>query len=98
MLYGAGLRVSEAVGLERSSVDLERRLVRCMGKGSKERVVPIGREAVDALRRYIARGRPFLAMRHPPQLSLHAQRRALTRAAALLILRRLPDAAGLEPG
>src|SRR5207253_11247996 len=60
LLYGAGLRVSEAVGLERAAVDLERRLVRTIGKGSKERVVPIGREAVDALRRYLARGRPFL--------------------------------------
>src|SRR5712691_8577468 len=47
LLYGAGLRVSEAVGLERASVDLENRLVRCIGKGSKERVVPIGREAAD---------------------------------------------------
>ena len=45
LLYGAGLRVSEAVGLDRQSVDLEDRLVRCLGKGSKERVVPIGREA-----------------------------------------------------
>src|SRR5579862_5416706 len=51
LLYGAGLRVSEAVGLERGGVDLERRLVRTIGKGSKERVVPIGREAVEALRR-----------------------------------------------
>jgi integrase/recombinase XerD len=98
MLYGAGLRVSEAVGLERSSVDLERRLVRCMGKGSKERVVPIGREAVDALRRYIARGRPFLDRRHRPELFLNAQGGALTRAGAFLILRRLADTAGLEPG
>ena len=43
LLYGAGLRVSEAVGLDRASIDLERRLVRTIGKGSKERVVPIGR-------------------------------------------------------
>src|SRR4029079_19173356 len=49
LLYGAGLRVSEAVGLDRQSVDLENRLVRCLGKGSKERVVPIGREAAEAL-------------------------------------------------
>ena len=58
LLYGAGLRVSEAVGLERAGVDLEDRLVRAIGKGSKERIVPIGRQAVDALRRYLARGRP----------------------------------------
>jgi integrase/recombinase XerD len=98
MLYGAGLRVSEAVGLERGSVDLERRLVRCIGKGSKERIIPIGREAVDALRRYISRGRPFLDRRHRPELFLNAQGGPLTRAGAFLILRKLADTAGLEPG
>jgi integrase/recombinase XerD len=97
LLYGSGLRVSEAVGLDRSGVDLEGRLVRCIGKGSKERVVPIGREAVDALRRYIARGRPFLDRRHRAELFLNAQGGALTRAGAFLILRRLAGAAGLEP-
>jgi integrase/recombinase XerD len=97
LLYGAGLRVSEAVGLERSAVDLEQRLVRCVGKGSKERVVPIGREAVDALRRYLARGRPYLDRRHRPELFLNARGGPLTRAGAFLVLRRLAAAAGLEP-
>jgi len=97
LLYGAGLRVSEAVGLERSAVDLERRLVRCIGKGSKERVVPIGREAAEALRRYLARGRPFLDRRHRPELFLNAKGGPLTRAGAFFILRRLAGAAGLEP-
>ncbi len=97
LLYGAGLRVGEAVGLERSAVDLEERIVRCMGKGSKERIVPIGREAVEALRRYLSRGRPYLDKRHRPDLFLNAQGGALTRAGAFLILRRLAAAAGLEP-
>jgi integrase/recombinase XerD len=97
LLYGAGLRVSEAVGLERSAVDLEGRLVRCIGKGSKERVVPIGREAVESLRRYLARGRPFLDSRHRPELFLNAKGGPLTRAGAFFILRRLAGAAGLEP-
>jgi integrase/recombinase XerD len=97
LLYGAGLRVSEAVGLDRAAVDLDGRLVRCLGKGSKERVVPIGREAVDSLRRYLARGRPYLDRRHRPELFLNAQGGALTRAGAFLILRRLAGAAGLEP-
>jgi integrase/recombinase XerD len=97
LLYGAGLRVSEAVGLERAAVDLEGRLVRTIGKGSKERVVPIGREAVEALRRYLARGRPYLDKRHRPEVFLNAQGGALTRAGAFLILRRLAGAAGLEP-
>jgi integrase/recombinase XerD len=97
LMYGAGLRVSEAVGLDRSAVDLEGRLVRCLGKGSKERVVPIGREAANALRRYLARGRPFLDRRHRPELFLNAQGGALTRAGAFLILRKLAATAGLEP-
>ena len=97
LMYGAGLRVSEAVGLDRAAVDLEGRLVRCHGKGSKERVVPIGREAAEALRRYLSRGRPFLDRRHRPELFLNAQGGALTRAGAFLILRKLAATAGLEP-
>ena len=97
LLYGAGLRVSEAVGLDKSSVDLDSRLVRCIGKGSKERVVPIGREAAQALRRYLSRGRPYLDTRHRPELFLNAKGGGLTRAGAFLILRRLAEKAGLEP-
>jgi integrase/recombinase XerD len=98
LLYGAGLRVSEAVGLERGGVDLEHRVVRAIGKGDHERVVPIGRAASDALRRYLAHGRPHLDRRHRPELFLNAQGGPLTRAGAFLILRRLADKAGLEPG
>jgi integrase/recombinase XerD len=97
LLYGAGLRVSEAVGLERGGIDLENRLVRCIGKGDKERIVPLGREGVEALRRYLARGRPYLDRRHRPELFLNAQGGALTRAGAFLILRRLAEKAGLDP-
>jgi integrase/recombinase XerD len=97
LLYGAGLRVSEAVALDRQSVDLEQRLVRAFGKGSKERVVPIGREAADALRRYLSRGRPYLDKRHRQELFLNAHGGALTRAGAFWILRRLAGKAGLEP-
>jgi integrase/recombinase XerD len=97
LLYGAGLRVSEAVALERQSVDLEHRLVRCLGKGSKERVVPMGREAAEALRRYLARGRPYLERRHRTELFLNANGGPLTRAGVFLVLRRLAAKAGLEP-
>jgi integrase/recombinase XerD len=97
LLYGAGLRVSEAVGLERGGVDLEDRTVRCVGKGDKERVVPLGSEAVEALRRYLSRGRPYLDRRHRPELFLNAQGGALTRAGAFLIVRRLAAKAGLDP-
>ena len=97
LLYGAGLRISEAVGLEKGAIDLERRLVRCFGKGAKERVVPIGRSAAEALRRYLSRGRPYLDRRHRPELFLNARGGALTRAGAFVILRRLAAKAGLEP-
>jgi integrase/recombinase XerD len=97
LLYGAGLRVSEAVGLERGGVDLEERLVRTVGKGGKERVVPIGRQAAEALRRYLAHGRAHLDRRHRPELFLNAKGGPLTRAGAFLILRRLAGKAGLEP-
>ena len=97
LLYGAGLRVSEAVGLERGSVHLDDRLVRCTGKGGKERVVPIGRQAVEALRRYLSRGRPHIDRRHRPELFLNQRGGPLTRAGAFLILRKLAAKAGLEP-
>jgi integrase/recombinase XerD len=97
LLYGAGLRVGEAVALERGGVDVENRLVRCVGKGDKERIVPLGREAAEAVRRYLARGRPYLDRRHRPELFLNAQGGALTRAGVFLILRRLAAKAGLDP-
>ena len=92
-----GRRRRPARAARPGAVDLEQRLVRCLGKGSKERIVPIGREAVEALRRYLARGRPYLDKRRRAELFLNAQGGALTRAGAFLILRRLAAAAGLEP-
>jgi integrase/recombinase XerD len=97
LLYGAGLRVSEAVGLDKAGVDLDERLVRVIGKGSKERVVPIGRPAAEALRRYLSRGRPHLDRRHRQELFLNARGGPLTRAGAFLILRKLAEKAGLDP-
>ena len=61
LLYACGLRVSELVNLTMEQVDLTQGVVRLMGKGSKERLVPLGEEASDWLQRYITHGRPELA-------------------------------------
>lgn len=55
VMYGAGVRVSELVGLDRNDVDLEDGWLRALGKGDKERIVPIGGKAIGALKRYLAR-------------------------------------------
>src|SRR5947209_18551841 len=68
LMYACGLRASEAIGIEVGDVDLEEGVLRARGKGSKERVVPVGRKAVEAVRRYLSRGRPALVHGHVPQL------------------------------
>jgi integrase/recombinase XerC len=61
LLYASGLRVSELTGLDLEDVDLAQRLVRVLGKRSKERIVPFGRPAAEALERYLEEARPVLA-------------------------------------
>jgi integrase/recombinase XerC len=63
LLYASALRVSELVGIDTGDLDLDRRTVRVMGKGSKERVVPFGQPAHVAVVDYLRRGRPALAER-----------------------------------
>jgi integrase/recombinase XerD len=58
LLYAAGLRVSELIHLEITAVNLEAGFVRVLGKGSKERIVPIGRKAIDCTRDYLEQARP----------------------------------------
>jgi integrase/recombinase XerD len=60
LLYASGLRISEALGLDRQDLSLEGGFVRVIGKGDKERMVPVGDVALDALRRYIREVRPSL--------------------------------------
>ncbi|MFX4662436.1 tyrosine-type recombinase/integrase, partial [Acinetobacter baumannii] len=53
LLYGAGLRVSELVGLDRKDVNLSQNYLRCLGKGSKERIVPFGTQALKAIQEHL---------------------------------------------
>ena len=59
-MYACGLRASEAVGLELSELDLEAGILRARGKGSKERIVPIGSKAIEQLHAYLNDARPRL--------------------------------------
>ncbi|HTR74428.1 MAG TPA: site-specific tyrosine recombinase XerD [Solirubrobacterales bacterium] len=60
VMYACGLRASEVIGLEMADVDMEEGFVRARGKGSKERLVPLGRQAIAAIRGYLRGGRPEL--------------------------------------
>lgn len=100
LLYGTGARISEAVGLDVDTFDLDDRLVRLAGKGGKDRVVPVGRHACAAVSAYLVRARPMLAARGTgmPALFLNARGARLTRQSAWLIVRRAGLRAGLPAG
>jgi integrase/recombinase XerD len=90
VLYGAGVRVSEAASLTVASVQLAAGHLRVLGKGDKERVVPIGRSAAHAIERYLHQGRPVLATGAAPQphLFLNALGRPLQRNAILVFVKK----------
>jgi integrase/recombinase XerD len=97
VLYASGLRVSEAIGLEITDVDLDEGMLRARGKGAKERLVPIGRQAVGALRAYCQRGRPdLLGARAEDRLFVNHRGSPLTRQGLYKIVQRHARQAGLE--
>jgi integrase/recombinase XerD len=98
-LYGAGARISEAVGLDVDDLDMTSGLVRLRGKGSKERIAPIGSYARDAVSAYLVRTRSELARRGRggPALFLPLHGGRLTRQGAWGILKAAADRAGLPP-
>jgi integrase/recombinase XerD len=97
LMYACGLRASEAITLEVSDLDLDSGVLRARGKGSKERLVPIGSAAARALGAYLARGRPLLAGdRLQPCLFLNRRGSGLTRQGLYKIVQRHAATAGLE--
>jgi integrase/recombinase XerD len=96
LLYGAGLRISELVGLDVDDLDLDDAAVRVFGKGSKERLVPIGRMARDAVAAYLTRGRPALATgRSRAALFLNTRGGRLTRQSCSRLLEAHRTRAGI---
>ncbi|HRT97711.1 MAG TPA: site-specific tyrosine recombinase, partial [Planctomycetota bacterium] len=97
VLYATGVRASEVTSLNTDSVHHDYGYLRCLGKGSKERVVPIGRAAVDWVRRYTAEVRPALARGRPePALFLSRIGRRLTRLAIWALVKRYARLAGVR--
>jgi integrase/recombinase XerD len=96
-MYACGLRASEAIALERSQIDLDAGILRTRGKGSKERIVPIGSAAVRSLRQYLDTGRPRLVqLRDEPRVFVNARGERLSRQGLYKIIQRHARAAGLE--
>jgi integrase/recombinase XerD len=96
LMYACGLRASEAIGLELLDVDAEEGVLRARGKGSKERIVPIGQAALKALRIYLDRGRPALVKgAAEPHLFVNFRGANLTRQGLYKIVRRHALTAGL---
>ena len=100
LLYSTGSRISEAVGLDVDDVDTEARSVLLRGKGGKQRLVPVGRPAVQALDAYLVRGRPDLARRGrgTPAIFLNVRGGRLSRQSAWQVLQDAADRAGITSG
>lgn len=101
-LYGCGLRASELVALDTDQVDLDEGFIRVMGKGSKERIVPVGGKAAELLEAYLAHGRPYLRPSSSTRYSdtgavfLNTRGARLSRQTIHTLVRRYGRLVGLE--
>jgi integrase/recombinase XerD len=96
VMYACGLRASETIGLELGDIDLRQGFLRARGKGSKERLVPLGRKAIAAISVYLRGGRPKLVGdRHESKLFLNFRGGTLSRQGLYKIVQRHARAAGL---
>ncbi len=99
LLYATGMRVSELVHVGVADIDKELGIIRCLGKGSKERLIPVGKSALRAVEAYLLAGRAALAgERNPPWLFLNRRGGALSRVGFWKILAAYGRRAGLANG
>ncbi|WP_305906564.1 site-specific tyrosine recombinase XerD [Methylomarinum sp. Ch1-1] len=97
MLYATGLRVSELVGLKFTQLNMQRGCIRITGKGNKERLVPIGEEAIDWLERYLSDSRQtLLSGRQCDHLFVTKRANGMTRQAFWHIIKRYAKKAGID--
>ena len=98
-LYASGLRVSELVTMKLAQLSQDMGVVRVVGKGSKERLVPVGEEALTWIRRYMDSARPeILAGRQTDALFITSRGASMTRQAFWYLIRRYADQAGIRSG
>ena len=97
LLYATGMRVSELLGIRASDLHLDEHYVTCIGKGNKERLIPIGELATDWVRRYQQTGRPALVKRASPRLFVNARGGPLSRVGFWKILKAYARRADLPP-
>ncbi|MSU49065.1 MAG: site-specific tyrosine recombinase XerD [Opitutus sp.] len=96
LFYSSGLRVSELAGIMLQQIDLQQGFLRVFGKGSKERIVPVGGKACEALATYLASGRPHLVRPHTgSQFFLNHRGKALSRVALWMIVKAHAKRAGI---
>lgn len=97
LMYATGVRVSELVNLEIGNLNLEIGFIRCIGKGNKERIVPVGKEAQSALRRYIDKVRPkLLKESSPTPLFLSRLGKKISRQSFWKMIKRYTRLAGIK--
>lgn len=95
IMYATGLRVSELTELRVTDLNLEIGYIRCMGKGNKERVVPVGSKAIKAIQNYLNSGRPLLNPRDD-HLLLNYRGKKLTRDGVRKIIQKIAKSAGIQ--
>jgi integrase/recombinase XerD len=97
VMYACGLRASETIGLELGDVDMHEGFLRARGKGSKERLVPLGRQAILAINAYLRSGRPkLIGERHEAKMFVNFRGGPLTRQGLYKIVQRQARDAGLS--
>jgi len=96
LMYATGMRASEIIGLNIQHINLDVSFVKCFGKGSKERVVPVGKVALLALKKYLEEGRPKFPKKDEEALFIDRNGERLTRQGLWLIIKKYVKAMGIK--
>lgn len=96
LLYASGMRASETVGLNTSDINFEVAFVKCLGKGSKERIVPINKITLKAIKEYLDKGRPEFPQHDKEALFLDKNGKRLTRQGLWLVIKKYVKMTGVK--